>query len=112
MKKTAAKIQKKTASKGSKGSAKGAGGKGYGPASVSVMKKVNWMNRAGLFGKDLVDEDALEMLGNLPTERGMSILDNMEAKADAGEIWNPNSYIVKAVIRHTKEIEASVNDSV
>jgi len=101
------KVAKKTAS--NKKIAKQSGGKGAakGPyvASVSVMKKVNWLNQQGIFGKDQVDEDALEMLGSLPKERGMSILDNMEAKAESGEIWNPNSYIVKAVLRHSKGME-------
>jgi len=94
-----------------RGYAKGGGGKGAAqsaaPAPVSVMKKVNWMNREGLFGQELVDEGALEMLGSLPAERGMSILENMEAKAHAGEIWNPNSYIVKAVVRHGKGMQTT-----
>jgi len=74
------------------------------PAALSVVKKVNWMNREGFFGRQAIDEDALEMLGNLPTDRAMVILDTLMDKADAGEIWNPNSYIVKAAMRHTREL--------
>ncbi|OLQ11881.1 hypothetical protein AK812_SmicGene4220 [Symbiodinium microadriaticum] len=46
---------------------------------------------AAYFGKQFVDEDALEMLGTLPEERAMSVLENLEGKAEYGEIWNPNS---------------------
>ncbi|CAE7331154.1 unnamed protein product, partial [Symbiodinium sp. CCMP2592] len=76
------------------------------PATVKIRKKVNWLNREGYFGKQFVDEDALEMLGTLPEDRAMSVLENLEEKAEYGEIWNPNSYVVKAVIRHSQQLNA------
>eukprot|EP00439_Symbiodinium_sp_Y106_P052960 s922_g7.t1 len=76
------------------------------PATVKIRKKVNWLNREGYFGKQFVDEDALEMLGTLPEDRAMSVLENLEGKAEYGEIWNPNSYVVKAVIRHSQQLNA------
>ena len=33
---------------------------------------------AGFFGKEAIDEDAVEMLGSLPIDRAMSILTNIE----------------------------------
>lgn len=75
------------------------------PAAVPVMKKVNWLNREGFFGKEAIDEDAVEMLGSLPVDRALSILTNIEEKANAGGIWNPNSYVVKAVVRHQTSLK-------
>ena len=33
---------------------------------------------AGFFGKNVIDEDAVEMLGSLPVDRALSILTNIE----------------------------------
>ncbi|CAK9018648.1 unnamed protein product [Durusdinium trenchii] len=81
------------------------GGGGQAPAALPVLKKVNWLNREGFFGKNTVDEDAIEMLGQLPVDRAMSILENIEEKAKSGEIWNPNSYVVRAVVRHSQNMK-------
>eukprot|EP00913_Durusdinium_trenchii_P029200 g27374.t2 len=76
------------------------------PAAV----KANWLNRQGFFGKQALDEDALEMLGSLPDDRAMAVLEQLEQKAGQGEIWNPNSYVVKAVIRHNNQLRNEAND--
>ncbi|CAJ1366747.1 unnamed protein product, partial [Effrenium voratum] len=77
------------------------------PAPLRITKKVNWLNRQGYFGKRVVDDDALEMLGTLPEDRAMVVLENLEAKAESGEIWNPNSYVVSAVIRHSNQLNGA-----
>jgi len=33
---------------------------------------------AGFFGKNAIDEDAVDMLGSLPVDRALSILTNIE----------------------------------
>eukprot|EP00434_Breviolum_minutum_P038227 symbB.v1.2.033904.t1/scaffold4183.1/size43405/1 len=99
-------------------------GSGDLPAAVPVLKKVNWLNREGFFGKNAIDEDAVDMLGSLPVDRALSILTNIEEKANSGEIWNPNSYVVpwqttnwlvyqcdnsyvvKAVVRHQTSLKS------
>jgi hypothetical protein len=46
--------------------------------------------RAGFFGKEAIDEDAVEMLGSLPVDRALSILTNIEETRGASvfaTIW-------------------------